>query len=108
MLFALSLLYQAAGGSSNLIGALLPFILIFVIFYFLLFLPSQRRQKQQQQMLGDLKNGDRVVTTGGIRGTIVGLKDDYIHLRVPPNDIRLEVSRSAVAGLLTEEEKKSA
>lgn len=101
-------MYQAAGGSSNLFGALLPFILIIVIFYFLLFLPSQKRQKQQQQMLANLKNGDRVVTNGGIRGTIVGLKDDYIHLRVPPNDIRLEIARNAISALLAEEEKKSA
>jgi preprotein translocase subunit YajC len=103
-----SMWLQASGGS-NAIAALLPFILIFVIFYFLLFLPSQRRQKQQQHMLAALKTGDRVVTSGGIRGTIVSLKDDVIHLRVPPQDIRLEIARSAVAGLLGgEEEKKSA
>ncbi len=103
----LSFWFQTSGGAGGAIASFLPFILIFVIFYFLLFLPQQRRQKQQQQMLSDLKNGDRVVTTGGIRGTIVNLKDDHIHLRVPPNDIRLEVARSAVAGLLVEEEKKS-
>jgi preprotein translocase subunit YajC len=84
-----------------------PFFLIFGIFYVLLFLPQQRRQKQQREMLANLKNGDRVITTGGIRGTIVGLKEDYIHLRVPPQDIRLEVSRAAVSGLVSVEEKKS-
>ena len=84
-----------------------PFFLIFGIFYVLLFLPQQRRQKQQRELLANLKNGDRVITTGGIRGTIVGLKEDYIHLRVPPQDIRLEVSRAAVAGLVSVEEKKS-
>ncbi len=84
-----------------------PFFLIFGIFYVLLFLPQQRRQKQQREMLANLKNGDRVITTGGIRGTIVGLKEDYIHLRVPPQDIRLEVSRAAVTGLVSVEEKKS-
>ena len=83
-----------------------PFFLIFGIFYVLLFLPQQRRQKQQREMLANLKNGDRVITTGGIRGTIVGLKEDYIHLRVPPQDIRLEVSRAAVAGLVSVDEKK--
>ncbi len=84
----------------------LPFIAIFVIFYVLLFLPAQRRQRQTQQMLANLKTGDRVVTTGGIRGTIVGLKDDAIHIRVPPQDIRLEIARNAVAGLLGDEEQK--
>ena len=91
----------------QILRAMFPFFLIFGIFYVLLFLPQQRRQKQQREMLANLKNGDRVITTGGIRGTIVGLKEDCIHLRVPPQDIRLEVSRAAVAGLVSVEEKKS-
>ncbi len=97
----LSFWFQA-GGAGALAG-LLPFILIFVIFYFLLFLPQQRRQKQQQQMLANLKNGDRIVTTGGIRGTIVVIRDDYIHIKVPPSDVKLEIARSAVAGVVSEE-----
>ncbi len=100
-------LYQSSSGGSA-IGALLPFVLIFVIFYFLLFLPSQRRQKQQQSMLANLKNGDRVVTSGGIRGTIVGIRDDAVTLKVPPSDLRLEVVRTAVSAVVSEEEKKSA
>ena len=95
------------GGLDQLLRGLFPFFLIFGIFYVLLFLPQQRRQKQQREMLANLKNGDRVVTTGGLRGTIVGLKEEYIHLRVPPQDIRLEVSRSAVAGVVSVEEIKS-
>ena len=77
----------------------LPLIAIFVVFYFLLILPNQRRQKRQQQMLASLKNGDRVITSGGIRGTIVGLKekDESIVLRVPPEQVKLEILRSAVA-----------
>ena len=93
--------YQA-GGTTALTG-LLPFILIFVIFYFLLFLPTQRRQKQQRQMLADLKNGDRIVTTGGLRGTIVAIRDEYIHIKVPPSDVKLEIARSAVAGVVAED-----
>lgn len=77
----------------------LPFVLIFVIFYFLLFLPTQRKQRQQREMLDGLKTGDRVVTTGGLRGTIVSVKEDCLHLRVPPQDIRLEIVRSAVASV---------
>jgi preprotein translocase subunit YajC len=107
-LIAVLSFWLQVGGGSGAIAGLLPFILIFIIFYFLLFLPSQRRQKQQQQMLAALKTGDRVVTSGGIRGTIVSIKDDCIHLRVPPQDIRLEIARTAVSGLLVEEEKKSA
>ena len=94
---ALFLLQADSGGSSLL--SLVPLIAIFLVFYFLLFLPNQRRQKRQQEMLGNLKNGDRVVTSGGVHGTIVGLRDDYIVLRVPPDSVKLEVQRSAVAGL---------
>ncbi|MBI3896498.1 MAG: preprotein translocase subunit YajC [Acidobacteria bacterium] len=88
-------LLQAGDGGSSLLG-LLPLVAIFVVFYFLLILPNQRRQKKLQQMLDSLKNGDRVITSGGIRGTIVGIKDDSILLRVPPEQLKLEVLRSAV------------
>ncbi len=76
-----------------------PLIFIFAIFYFLLILPQQRRQKKWQQMLGELKTGDKVVTSGGLRGTIVALRDDSIHLRVPPDNLRLEVTRASVASV---------
>ena len=78
---------------------LLPFVLVFGIFYFLLILPTQKRQKKQKEMLDGLKAGDRIVTTGGLRGTIVSLKEDTLHLRVPPQDVRLEIVRSAVASV---------
>jgi len=76
-----------------------PLIFIFAIFYFLLIMPQQRKQKKWQAMLNDLKTGDKVVTSGGIRGTIVALKDDYLHLRVPPDNLRLEVSRGSVVSV---------
>lgn len=81
-----------------------PLIFIFAIFYFLLIMPQQRRQKKWQQMLGELKTGDKVVTTGGIRGTIIALKDDYLTLRVPPDNLRMEVSRGSVSSVTTPEE----
>jgi preprotein translocase subunit YajC len=97
-LFLAAIFLQAEGSGSPLIS-LLPLVAIFLVFYFLLFLPNQRRQKKQQEMLRNLKNGDRVVTAGGVHGTIVGLRDDYIVLRVPPDSVKLEVQRSAVAAL---------
>lgn len=90
-----AILWQAEIGGFRLIDAL-PLIAIFLVFYFLLFLPNQRRQKKQQEMLASLKNGDRVITGGGIHGTIVGLRDEYVILRVPPEQVKLEVLRSAV------------
>src|SRR5882762_8863000 len=81
-----------------------PLIFIFAIFYFLLIMPQQRRQKKWQKMLEELKTGDKVVTSGGIRGTIVAIKDDYLHLRVPPDNLRLEVSRASILSVTTPEE----
>src|SRR5205809_6064288 len=85
-----------------------PLIFIFAIFYFLLIMPQQRRQKKWQKMLSELKTGDKVVTSGGIRGTIIAIKDDYLHLRVPPDNLRIEVSRSSVVSVTTSDEKAKA
>ena len=71
-------------------------------------MPQQRRQKKWQQMLGELKTGDKVVTSGGLRGTIIALRDDYIQLRVPPDNLRIEVTRASVASVTTPEEKNKA
>ena len=100
-----ALLAQTTGGSSALMW--LPLVLIFVIFYFLLIMPQQKRQKKWQAMINDLKTGDRVVTQGGITGTIVALRDQSLHLRVPPDNLLLEVSKSAVVSLMGPEEIKS-
>ena len=78
---------QSGGGSLGWVG-FAPLIFIFGIFYFLLIMPQQRRQKKWQQMLGELKTGDKVVTSGGMKGTIIALKDDSLHLRVPPDNLR--------------------
>jgi preprotein translocase subunit YajC len=97
------LLALQTSGSLGWLG-FAPLILIFGIFYFLLIMPQQRRQKKWQQMLNALKNGDKVVTSGGLRGTIIALRDDYVHLRVPPDNLRLEVTRGSVVSVTTGEE----
>lgn len=92
--------------SANPIVSFLPLILIVGIFYFLVFMPMQRQKKQQQQMLKDLQNGSVVLTTGGLMGTIVTINsDDTLILRVKPDNVKLQVARSAVSGLVTEEKK---
>jgi preprotein translocase subunit YajC len=101
-------LLQAAPSGSP-IGAFLPLILIFAIFYFLLFLPMQRQRKQQRKMLETLKNGDVVTTTGGIVGSIVTINpDDTLIVRVKPDNVKLQIARSAVSTLVVppEEGKK--
>ncbi|MGO4881124.1 MAG: preprotein translocase subunit YajC [Bryobacteraceae bacterium] len=85
----------------------LPIVLIFGIFYFLLFLPMQRQKKNTQKMLSSLQNGNTVLTSGGIVGTIVSIgEDDTLVLRVKPDNIKLQVARSAVSNLVTGEGKK--
>lgn len=95
----------AQSSSSALIG-LLPLVAIFAIFYVMLIMPQQKRQKKWQEMLAALKNGDKVVTSGGIKGTIISVKDDAVQLRVPPDNLRIEVARSAVTALVNPEEAK--
>jgi preprotein translocase subunit YajC len=94
-------------GSSNPILGFLPLVVILAIFYLLVFMPMQKQRKQQAQMLSDLKNGQTVLTTGGIVGSIVSInEDDTLILRVKPDNIKIQVARSAVASLVTTEEKK--
>jgi preprotein translocase subunit YajC len=95
---------QLPGGSGLL--SLAPLLFIFAIFYFLLIMPQQKKQKKWQAMLSELKNGDKIVTSGGLRGTIINLKDDALVLRVPPDNLKLEISRASVVSVTTAEETK--
>ncbi len=103
-IYLIAAFLQAKDSGGALGWGLLPLILIFAIFYFLLIMPQQRRQKKWQHMLTELKAGDKVVTSGGIRGTIISLRDDALQLRVPPDNLRIEVSRSAVVSMANPEE----
>ena len=73
---------------------------MFGIMYFLLFLPMQRQKKKTQTMLAELKSGDNVITTGGIVGTVTALDKDTLIIRVKPDNLKLQISRSAVSGLV--------
>ena len=100
-------LQLGGGGLGGWLG-IAPIIFIFAIFYFLLILPQQRRQKKWQGMLDQLKTGDKVTTSGGLRGTIIALKDDAVHLRVPPDNLRMEVTKASVVQVTTPEEETKA
>ncbi|MGA2989833.1 MAG: preprotein translocase subunit YajC [Candidatus Korobacteraceae bacterium] len=99
----LAVYFQGAGGSMGLI----MMVGIFAVFYFLLILPQQRKQKKWQAMLGSVKAGDRVATNGGIRGVIMSVKsegpDPTVILRIPPDNLRIEISRSAIVSVFTDE-----
>ena len=98
-------LQSAMGGLGNLGSLALP-ILFFVVLYFLMIAPNQRKQKKWQEMLGQLKTGDRVTTNGGIRGTVLTVKDDLVVLRVQPDGVKLEFVKSAIASMTTPDEAK--
>ena len=78
--------------------------MVLAIFYLIVFLPARRRQKKIDDMITNLKAGDKVITNGGIYGTIVGFKADRIQLRVAEN-VKIEISRNAVAALQKPEEE---
>ena len=83
-------------------GLLLPLALV-AIFYLLVFMPMQRQKKQQASMLAGLQSGNEVVTTGGIVGTVVSVDRDTLIVRVKPDNIKLQIARSAVASLVNAE-----
>lgn len=99
--FAFFLAAAAAGGGSPL-TVLLPLLLIPVL-YLVMIRPQQKRQKQWQAMLGSIKTGDRITTAGGIRGIILSIKDDSIIIRVAPDNLKLEVAKSAIASVTAQE-----
>src|ERR1700757_1628917 len=100
----LNLFLQTATPGSSL-GMTLPILMMFGVLYFLLFLPMQRQRKQTQKMLAGLQNGDTVVTTGGLVGTIVALEDDSLILRIKPDNVKLQFSRSSVTSLVVADKK---
>ena len=90
------------GASGNSLTMLLPLLLIPVL-YLVMIRPQQKRQKQWQHMLGSIKTGDRVTTAGGIRGIILSIKDDAIVIRVAPDNLKLEISKTAIASVTTQD-----
>lgn len=80
---------------------LFPLLIIFALFYFILIAPMRKKQKTLQRMIGELKNGDKIITNGGIHGTVVGVSERVIQLRVA-DQVKIEISKSAVSGMQTE------
>jgi len=81
----------------------LPLVFIVAIFYFLVFMPMQRQKKQQAAMLSNLQSGSEILTTGGIVGTIISITGDMLVVRVKPDNVKLQIARSAVSSLIQPE-----
>ena len=95
---------SSGGGIFGQINMLIPFIAMFAIFYFLLIRPQQKKQRDLRQMVQNLKRGDRVVTSGGIYGTIVKIRNDIIHLEIA-DQVRIRVNKSSIADLVKETDR---
>ena len=88
-------LIGAVGQEPPALLSFMPFVLMFLVFYFVLIRPQQNQQKQHEALIGNLAKNDEVVTVGGIHGTVVGLKDKSVLLRIAEN-VKIEVDRSAI------------
>jgi preprotein translocase subunit YajC len=102
MILAMMAPTPAPGQQPNMLLQFAPLIFLVVVFYFLLIRPARRRQKQTQQMLDALKNGDKVITSGGLLGTVVGIDRNVIQLRIA-DKIKVDVTRSSIVGLQEQE-----
>ncbi len=94
-------------GIASMVSSLLPFLLIIVVFYFLILRPQQKRQKERQKLLEGVKKGDKVITSGGIHGTVEGLEDDSILVKIADN-VKVKMDKSAIGTIvgLTDQGKK--
>ena len=107
----ISTAYALGGGPSdggqqpNPIASLLPFALMFLVLYLLILRPQMKKQRNQQRMIDELEKNDEIVTSGGIHGTILNIKDDILVVRIADN-VKIEVSRAAVSRVKNKEDDK--
>ncbi len=99
MMNAIALLQLPAGAGAALVQ-FLPIVAIGLVFYFLVIAPANKQRKKTQEMISSLKKGDRVITTGGIYGTVQGVEPDAVYLKIAEN-VKVKVARSAVSGVVT-------
>ena len=88
----------ASGQQASPLVSLLPIVLIFVVFYFLLIRPQKKQQEEHKKMIQAVNKNDEIVTSGGVHGTIVNLKDTTVIVRVDDN-VKIEIQRSAIASI---------
>jgi preprotein translocase subunit YajC len=101
MMNAIALL-QTSGGAGAALVQFAPIVAIGLVFYFLVIAPANKQRKKTQEMISSLKKGDRVITTGGIYGTVQGVEADAVYLKIAEN-VKIKVTRSAVSGIVTED-----
>ena len=92
---------SGGGGIFGQVHMLIPFIAMFAIFYFLLIRPQQKKQREHRQLLQNLKRGDRVVTGGGIYGTVTKIRNDIVHVEIA-DQVRIRVNKSSITDVVPE------
>jgi preprotein translocase subunit YajC len=93
---------QGQGGQQNPMSFFIFMALLFAVFYFILIRPQQKRQKEHRQLLGNLKKGDKVITSGGIQGTVVGLSDTVVTVEIA-DKVKVKVGKNYIAGVMKPE-----
>ena len=102
-----AMIFQASGGGGGFGGFLIPLGLMFAIMYFLVIMPQQRQRKKMQAMLAELKAGDKIITSGGIYGTINGIDGDSIILKISSEpQVKIRIARAAIAQVEASEDAK--
>lgn len=100
---AIALLQGIGGNAAAVLGNVLPIVAIGLVFYFIVIAPANKQRKKTAEMLSSLKKGDRVLTTGGIYGSIQSVEAEVVYLKIAEN-VKIKVARSAVSGVLTDTE----
>jgi preprotein translocase subunit YajC len=105
--FLFIILQQGGDGMASLVSSLLPFVLIIAVFYFLILRPQQKRQKERQKLLEGVKKGDKIITSGGIHGSVEGVEDDSVLVKIADN-VKVKMDKSAIGTIvgLTDTAKK--
>lgn len=94
-------LLQAAGSTGQMVSTIVTFGLVFVVFYFLIIRPQNKKQKDMQKMISAVKKGDKVVTIGGVHGTVQAVKEGTVVVKVD-DDCRIEFTKSAIASVVVQ------
>ena len=102
----LALLQASSDSTIAFLINILPIAAIFLVFYFLVIGPANKQKRKTAEMLSSLKKGDRVVTTGGIYGTVQGVEPEVVYLKISDN-VKVKVARSAITGVQTGESEQS-
>jgi preprotein translocase subunit YajC len=102
-----AMIFQASGGGAGFGGFLIPLVLMFAIMYFMVIMPQQRQRKKMQSMLAAIKTGDKIVTNGGIYGTISGIDGDSVILKISSEpQVKIRVARAAITQVEATEDAK--